>query len=150
MPGTGVGESHLAQDAIELGMGIHNEPGFQVLSPIPTLDTLIPRMLDLIFSTADQERSFLPFTGKDEVVLLLNNLGGMSELELSGVLGQVLKELEKRGINVKRVLSGAFMVCLALHPRPKLTELTVSDFPQHARLLYHRSPAPQCQSPSPK
>ncbi|KAG6900324.1 hypothetical protein C0993_012521 [Termitomyces sp. T159_Od127] len=69
-------------------MGIHNESGNRRLSPNPPLKELIPHLLDLLMSTSDHERSFLPFQnqkGKDEVVVLINNLGGVSELELGAI-----------------------------------------------------------------
>lgn len=58
------------------GMGIHNEPGLEVL-PTPTTRELLTKMVDLTTSTSDPDRSFVPFKndGKDEVVLLVNNLG---------------------------------------------------------------------------
>jgi dihydroxyacetone kinase len=69
-------------------------------------------LLDYISSTADTERAFLPFKhdGNDEVVLFVNNLGGMSELEIGGVVRAAREELGKRQIGVSRVLAGTFMV----------------------------------------
>ena len=93
-------------------MGIHNERGFQRLSPAPPLKDLIPKLLEMLTSTTDPDRSFVPFQGnaKDNVVVLVNNLGGLSELELGGVVSQVKKDLDSMNINVKRILSGTFMV----------------------------------------
>jgi triose/dihydroxyacetone kinase / FAD-AMP lyase (cyclizing) len=69
-------------------MGIHNEPGFERLSPLPSLSQLISQMFQTLTSTTDPERSFLPFKGdgQDEVVLLVNNLGSVSELEMGAVV----------------------------------------------------------------
>jgi dihydroxyacetone kinase len=93
-------------------MGIHNESGNSRLSPIPPLDALISQLLDLLTSSTDPERSFVPFkgSGKDEVVLLVNNLGGISELELGGIVAEVCRALSTRGVVVHRVLAGSFMV----------------------------------------
>lgn len=93
-------------------MGIHNEPGNRRLKPTPPLKELVPQLLELLTDTEDKERSFLPFKGQgqDRVVLLVNNLGGTSELELSGVVREARRDLEWRGIKVERVLSGTFMV----------------------------------------
>jgi triose/dihydroxyacetone kinase / FAD-AMP lyase (cyclizing) len=92
-------------------MGIHNESGHRRLSPVPPLNELIPQLVDLLTSTTDTERSFLPFKGsKDEVVLLVNNLGGISELELGGIVAETRRALGARGIVVHRLLSGSFMV----------------------------------------
>ena len=92
-------------------MGIHNEPGYKRQSPVPPLKELIPQLLDLVVSTTDTERSFVPFTGKgDSVVLLVNNLGGISELEMGGIASEAAKAVHKRGLKLERVVSGTFMV----------------------------------------
>jgi len=69
-------------------------------------------LLDFLTSVSDPDRSFLPFKGKDSVVLLLNNLGSVSELELGGVVAEVRKELDARGFTVSRILAGTFMTSL--------------------------------------
>ena len=113
VPGTATGETHLAADEIEIGLGIHNESGIKRLSPVPPLRELVPQILDFITSTTDKERSYLPFKsdGSDEVVLFLNNLGGLSELEIGGIVNAVNTELATRKIKVARVIAGTFMVC---------------------------------------
>lgn len=94
-------------------MGIHNEPGHAHVSPIPPLDQLVTSLLDLLVSTMDPERSFLPFgapgSGNDRVVLLVNNLGGLSELEMGGIAHETVNQLRGRAINVQRLLVGSFM-----------------------------------------
>ena len=94
-------------------MGIHNEPGHSRVSPIPPLRDLVSQLLDFIIRTDDAERSFLPFKhdGNDRVVLMVNNLGGVSELELAGIVGEAVEVLGERNINILRVLAGTFMVC---------------------------------------
>ncbi|KAJ7146489.1 Dak1 domain-containing protein [Mycena epipterygia] len=141
VPGTAAPSSLLSPTEIEIGLGIHNESGNKRLSPIPPLSELIPLLLDYITLTSDTERAFLPFKndGKDEVVLLVNNLGGMSELEVGGVVRAAREELAKRQIVVSRVLSGTFMtslnmpgfsLSLVLLPRPE-----DADAPKQSVLL---------------
>lgn len=92
-------------------MGIHNEPGARRVSPVPPLNELIPQLIENLTSTSDPERSFVPFTGKgDRVVLLVNNLGGTSELEMGAISREAKKDLASRGIKVERVIAGTFMV----------------------------------------
>lgn len=91
-------------------MGIHNEPGNSRVSPVPPLNALTGQLLDFLTNTQDPERSFLPFTGKDRVVLLVNNLGGVSELELGAIVRETREGLEARGCTVERVLAGSYMV----------------------------------------
>lgn len=70
-------------------MGIHNEAGNKRLK-LSRLSALIDQMLTMLTSTTDKERSFIPFQndGTDEVVLLVNNLGGVSELEMGAIAGE--------------------------------------------------------------
>ena len=80
------------------------------MSPVPELSQLIPQLLNLLTSVSDPDRSFVPFKGKDNIVLLVNNLGSVSELELGGVVAEARKELDARGFTLSRILAGTFMV----------------------------------------
>lgn len=92
-------------------MGIHNEPGARRVSPVPPLNELIPELIDNLISTSDADRSFVPFTGKgDRVVLLVNNLGGTSELEMGAIANESRKVLASKGLTVERSIAGTFMV----------------------------------------
>lgn len=82
-------------DELELGMGIHNEPGCRKVKPLPSLQSLVKEMLGQCLDSNDKERGFVDFSHLDQVVLLLNNLGGLSPLELGGVLQEVNKQLGK-------------------------------------------------------
>ncbi|KAI0372718.1 dihydroxyacetone kinase [Pilatotrama ljubarskyi] len=114
VPGTAAGESHLGPSEIEIGMGIHNEPGHRRLTPVPALKDLLPQLVEFLTVTTDPDRSFLPFKndGSDRVVLLVNNLGGVSELELAGIVGEARRALEAKGVKIERVLAGTFMTSL--------------------------------------
>ena len=94
-------------------MGIHNEPGHS-RSKLAPLSALIPSLLDMITRTDDPERSFVPFKsdGADRVILLVNNLGSVSELELGVIVGETLKVVTARGISVDRIISGTIMASL--------------------------------------
>ena len=110
VPGTAQATSHLSVDEIEIGMGIHNEPGHRRLSPIPKLSDLISELLKLLTSQ-ESDRAFVPFAELDnEVVVLVNNLGGLSELELGGIVKEVRRQLDASGYSVRRLLAGTFMV----------------------------------------
>ncbi|WWC58427.1 dihydroxyacetone kinase [Kwoniella dejecticola CBS 10117] len=113
VPGTQPGDAHLKESQIELGMGIHNENGTHKLE-LPTIAELVDTMLFKITNTNDPERSYVPFKndGSDEVVLLVNNLGAISELEIGGITGEATKWLQKKNIKVRRVLSGTYMTSL--------------------------------------
>ena len=118
-------------------MGIHNESGHTRFSPVPELSQLIPQLMDLLTSVTDSDRSFVPFKGKDNVVLLVNNLGSVSELELGGVVAEARKELDARGFTLSRILAGTFMV-RSHRDQPRYSNLPSSvDEPQYAWLLHY-------------
>ena len=59
----------------------------------PSGEDLIAQMLDLVLKQDDPERSFVEFKKGDEIVLLLNNQGGMSTLEMGAILDETLNQL---------------------------------------------------------
>jgi len=96
---------------VEVGMGIHNEAGSERKKT--DLPGLVKTMLEHCLDTADQDRSFSSIKETDEVVLLVNNLGGVSALELGGITLEVVKQLEGSfKIEPVRVLAGTFMTSL--------------------------------------
>lgn len=89
-------ESELSAKQMELGMGIHNEPGVKVLEPIPSTEELIEKyMLPKLLDPSDEDRHFVDFDKDDEVILLVNNLGGVSNLILSAIADKATEFLEK-------------------------------------------------------
>jgi len=91
----------------------HNEPGIRRVSPIPSAAKLVDEFLSTITATkeADPERGFLDFKhdGKDEVILVVNNLGGLPELELSIVTKEAAEWLKAKRITVKRFVFVSFL-----------------------------------------
>lgn len=61
--------------------------------PQPSGEELITRLLDLILKQDDPERSFVKFKEGDDLVLLVNNQGGMSALEMGAVVDETLTQL---------------------------------------------------------
>lgn len=131
VPGQSVLTSLGAGD-IELGMGIHNEPGVKILSPQPDLTSLVDSMLSHILDQEDQERAFVDFgldLSQAKVVLLVNNLGGLSVLELSAASSTVLRRLASQyGIKPLRFYSGTFLTSLD-GPGFSITLLNVKETP---------------------
>ena len=50
-------------------------------------------MLKLLLDPSDEDRAFVPFKKQDEVVLLCNNQGGMSSLEMGALVDETLAQL---------------------------------------------------------
>lgn len=119
--GASTGRSHVpgrkdfeeTHDTIELGVGVHNEPGYFVLHPKPSAEDLVDKMMDLVLRDDDPERSFVKFARDDEIVLLVNNMGGLSPLECNAVVDQALTRLGRSGLRrPRRIYSGAFVTTL--------------------------------------
>lgn len=123
-------------------MGIHNEAGNKRVSPVPPMDQLIDQLITMITSTEDKDRSYLPFRGRnrDQVVALVNNLGGFSELELGSLSGEVSRQLKDKGLSVQRFLSGTFMVRrkFVMLTRALMTDCTQDEF-EHAGVFDNSS-----------
>ncbi|KAF2451816.1 dihydroxyacetone kinase [Karstenula rhodostoma CBS 690.94] len=105
------GEDELKESETEIGMGIHNEPGSERRTT--DLPELVKTMLSYCLDKSDKDRNFLDITEKDEVVLLVNNLGGVSVLELGGITNEVVEQLAGVWrIKPVRILSGTYMTSL--------------------------------------
>ena len=103
-------DENLSTEEVEIGMGIHNEPGSG--RAVVDLPELVSRMLAQMLDGKDEDRAFLK-VNSNEVVLLINNLGGVSVLELGGITAEVVSQLEKT-YNIKpvRILAGTYMTSL--------------------------------------
>lgn len=106
-------ETNLNSEEMEVGMGIHNEAGVKKISPIPTIPELLKTTLSMLVSQEDKDRAYVKFDKSDDVVLLVNNLGGLSNLELGYITDAVLQQLgEDFGVAPKRVAYGALITAL--------------------------------------
>uniref|UniRef100_A0A8C3HXL5 Triokinase/FMN cyclase n=1 Tax=Chrysemys picta bellii TaxID=8478 RepID=A0A8C3HXL5_CHRPI len=110
VPGSGP-TFQLAQDELELGLGIHGEAGVRRMKMVPA-DEIVKTMLDHMSSPSNASRVALEPGAS--VVLVVNNLGGLSFLELGVVAGAAVRCLEDRGVRVARALVGAFMTALEM------------------------------------
>ncbi|KAM6204686.1 triokinase/FMN cyclase [Sarcoramphus papa] len=102
---------HLAGDEMELGLGIHGEAGVRRMKVLPAdeaVETMLAHMTD------PSNASHLPLSPGASVVLVVNNLGGLSCLELGIVAGAAVRCLESRGIHIARALVGSFMTALEM------------------------------------
>ncbi|KID72830.1 Dihydroxyacetone kinase 1 [Metarhizium brunneum] len=103
-------DDKLARGEAEIGMGIHNEPGSERAKL--DLPRLVGRMLAQLLDSGDKDRAFLN-VNSNEVVLMVNNLGGVSVLEMGGITTEVVTQLDsKYGIHPVRIITGTFMTSL--------------------------------------
>jgi dihydroxyacetone kinase len=85
----------ISDDVCVVGAGIHNEPGAQRVSPFPSVEDLIDQLLEFVCDPNDPERGYVKFGQNDDVVLLINNHGGLSNLELGALTHEILDQLGK-------------------------------------------------------
>ncbi|KAL4734908.1 Dak1 domain-containing protein [Aspergillus similis] len=111
VPGREPSDDHIPEGEVEIGMGIHNEPGSTRTKT--TLVDLVATMLLQILDHNDPDRSYITHSPGDKFVLLINNLGGLSTLELSGITDEVYRQLGKSyQIKPERVIQGTFLTSL--------------------------------------
>jgi dihydroxyacetone kinase-like protein len=84
----------LGADEMEVGVGIHGEPGRE-RRKLTTSDEITDELLDAVVTD-------LPFTSGDRVALMVNGLGGTPVSELYIVYRRAHKQLADRGITVGR------------------------------------------------
>ncbi|KZO91196.1 Dak1-domain-containing protein [Calocera viscosa TUFC12733] len=120
LPGTAVSAwEPLRGDDLELGMGMHNEPGVRLVKGGMGYEELAREMLALLLGE-DEERGFLTWEEGDKrpsagggPVLLVNNLGGISNLEMSAFAAEVLAQLEGTyDLVPARVYAGTYLTSL--------------------------------------
>ncbi|XP_061465773.1 triokinase/FMN cyclase isoform X3 [Rhineura floridana] len=113
----------LAADELELGLGIHGEAGVHRMK-MTSAEQIVKIMLDHMTDPSSASR--VQLRPGASVVLVVNNLGGLSYLELSVVAGSAVHCLESRGVHIARVFVGSFMTALEM-AGVSLTLLLVDD-----------------------
>ena len=97
----------LPHGTVELGMGIHNEPGCEQLTT--DLPGTVQKMLSQLLDPDDTDRAYVSISKGDPVVLLINNFGGLSNLELGAISWEVAMQLDRNwGLRPKRVFASVF------------------------------------------
>ncbi|BEL02079.1 dihydroxyacetone kinase subunit DhaK [Actinoplanes sichuanensis] len=94
----------LPDDEIEVGVGIHGEPGRRREKLRPARE-LVRSALDAILEAK-------PIDSGDRVIVLVNGLGGTPLIELYLVYGEVATVLAERGVEISRRLVGNYVTSL--------------------------------------
>ncbi len=101
-PAVGRPSFELGEQEMELGLGIHGEPGVK-RTPIQPADQLTETLLNTIL----QHGKF-----SKQVAVMVNNLGATTTMELAVVARHVLSFLESKGFTVERIFAGTFLSSL--------------------------------------
>ncbi|MGM0501428.1 MAG: dihydroxyacetone kinase subunit DhaK [Bacillota bacterium] len=96
----------LEEEEMELGIGIHGEPGTE-RTEVKEADAIVE---DLLGSVIED----LPFTAKDEVAVMVNGMGGTPLMELYIANRKVDELLAEKQIKVHKTFVGEYMTSLEM------------------------------------
>jgi dihydroxyacetone kinase-like protein len=106
VPHAGSPSFDLAEDEIEIGIGIHGEPGRHRI-PMENADGITDRLLEPVLAD-------LGITSGDKVLLFVNGMGGTPLSELYIVYRRAVQVLADRGASVERSLVGNYITALEM------------------------------------
>jgi dihydroxyacetone kinase-like protein len=104
VPAVGKPTFELGEQEIELGIGIHGEPG-RTRAPLATARDITAAALDAIDSD-------LPLTG--DLLVMVNGMGGTPLIELYVVYNEVHRYLAGKGARITRNLVGNYITSLEM------------------------------------
>jgi dihydroxyacetone kinase-like protein len=104
VPAAGSPTFELGDDEMEIGIGIHGEPGRERV-PLASAREITAMLANPILDD-------LPFESGDEVLAFVNGMGGTPLLELYIVYNELRAILDDRGVKVGRSLVGPYITSL--------------------------------------
>jgi dihydroxyacetone kinase-like protein len=105
-PSAGEPTFELGPDEMEIGIGIHGEPGRERM-PVESAAQVVRRLTDAVVED-------LPFADGDEVLAFVNGMGGTPLIELYIVYNELHKLLGSRNITITRRLIGSYITSLEM------------------------------------
>jgi phosphoenolpyruvate---glycerone phosphotransferase subunit DhaK len=105
VPAAGKPTFQLGEDEMELGIGIHGEPGRRRV-PLRSAHQIAEQLVEPILADLD----FTP----SPVIVMVNGMGGTPLIELYLMYGEVAKIMEQAGITVARNLVGNYITSLEM------------------------------------
>ena len=105
-PASGSPSFELAEDEVEIGIGIHGEPG-RFREKIGSAEQIAQRLMTPIVSD-------LPFSSGDRVLAFLNGMGGTPLIELYVMYNEVAKLCKEHGLQIERNLIGNYITSLEM------------------------------------
>jgi phosphoenolpyruvate---glycerone phosphotransferase subunit DhaK len=106
VPAAGSPTFDLPDDEMEIGIGIHGEPGRQRV-PLAPAKQIAEQLVEPIIGDLD-------FTGGDGVLAFVNGMGGTPLLELYLMYNEVATILDKAGLRIARSLVGSYITSLEM------------------------------------
>ena len=144
LPGAEKVNTRLEGGKIEIGLGIHGEAGIRQ-SPMLSANEISKAMVDTIYDFGYKpanEHVIHQIKEGDEVAIVVNNLGGTSNFELSILARGIILYLEDQiGCKVTRSYVGAFMTSFNMHGA-SLSILCLDEDTEIVQLLDAATDAP--------
>ncbi|RXZ51517.1 dihydroxyacetone kinase subunit DhaK [Agromyces binzhouensis] len=106
VPHAGEPSFTLAEDEVEIGIGIHGEPGRERIKLEPA-DAIVDRLIAPIIED-------LPYASGDRVLLFVNGMGGTPQIELYIAYRRAAEVLAEKGISIERSLVGNYITSLEM------------------------------------
>jgi dihydroxyacetone kinase-like protein len=103
VPAAGKPTFEIGANEIEMGVGIHGEPGRRRI-PLKSADAIVEEMMNAILGDLGEKQG--------DALLLVNGFGGTPLMELYLVYKAARKQLEKRGLKAARSLVGNYVTSL--------------------------------------
>ncbi|HLR09117.1 MAG TPA: dihydroxyacetone kinase subunit DhaK [Bacillota bacterium] len=105
MPASGKAGFELEEGEMEVGIGIHGEPGIE-RKPVARADAIAEELTGKVLSDLD-------FSGSD-VAVMVNGMGATPEMELFLINKKVQSILHDKGIHVYRTFVGDYMTSMEM------------------------------------
>jgi phosphoenolpyruvate---glycerone phosphotransferase subunit DhaK len=105
-PASGNPSFELAEDEVEIGIGIHGEPG-RFREKIGPASQIAERLMTPIVED-------LPFSSGDRVLAFVNGMGGTPLIELYVMYAEVAKIAQEHGLTIERNLIGNYITSLEM------------------------------------
>jgi dihydroxyacetone kinase-like protein len=105
-PSSGEPSFDLPDDEMEIGIGIHGEPG-RFREPLGPASQVVERLATAVVED-------LPYNSGDQVLAMVNGMGGTPLIELFVVYRDLHHFLQERGITIARRLVGNYITSLEM------------------------------------
>lgn len=106
VPTAGKPTFELGEDEMEIGIGIHGEPGRRRIK-LETADQITTTVAETVIHD-------LPFQPNDEVIVMVNGMGGTPLIELYIVYNKLQQICQQNGLHIARRLVGSYITSLEM------------------------------------
>jgi phosphoenolpyruvate---glycerone phosphotransferase subunit DhaK len=106
VPAAGKPTFKLGDDEMEIGIGIHGEPGRERMKMKP-----VSEIVEMMATAVIDD---LPYASGDNVLAFVNGMGGTPLIELYVIFNELNRFLKGRGVTISRNLIGNFITSLEM------------------------------------